>query len=155
MKRKPKPWIPLTPQRVGAFIKRYSCKQFVQRINDELIGYKIAMRNQIEEECRMEIQQLKQQLAVLTRESDERDKREAEYAQKMVAEIQVRDKQLANERELVHKQECDFYLPLLDAERKKVEQLVQGLHRLYALRDVKCDEQARRAYEAALSKEDK
>ncbi len=38
---------------------------------------------------------------ILTRENDGRDQREAEYAQKMVAEIQARDKQLTAEREKV------------------------------------------------------
>jgi hypothetical protein len=38
---------------------------------------------------------------------------------------------------------------LLAAEQEKRGRLVRGLHRLYALRDLKCDEQAKRAYDAA------
>ncbi len=37
-------------------------------------------------------------------------------------------------------------------EREKVQTLVTGIHRLYALRDPTCQQQAEKAYEAALAK---
>ncbi len=68
---------------------------------------------------------------------------------------QMVNKMLEDDNEQSWQVVADAHNATLAAGREKVQQLLTGLHRLYALRDPTCQQQAERAYEAALAKEGK
>jgi len=84
---------------------------------------------------------------VLERKLSDRLAREREREIDLICELQ---RKLAAEKEVTQ----SWFIKSLKLEAQ-MQPLIVGLHRLFALRDVNCDEQARRAYEAALAQLEK